>query len=83
MAFPNDASVPVCITVFDFLLISVDVTHVGMNKESKEFAGKLFDALARKLDIKEDSITKEQLNEFWAQISEQGFDSRLQTFFDM
>lgn len=54
-----------------------------MNKESKEFAGKLFDALARKLDIKGDSINEDQLKELWDQISEQGFDSRLQTFFDM
>lgn len=55
---------------------------IGM-KESKEFAGELFDALARKRNITSDSITKDELREFWDQISEQSFDSRLQTFFDM
>lgn len=52
-------------------------------KESKEFAGELFDALARKRNITSDSITIEELREFWDQISDQSFDSRLQTFFDM
>ncbi|KAK4436726.1 Respiratory burst oxidaseprotein C [Sesamum alatum] len=56
---------------------------IGMNKESKEFAGELFDALARRRNISGDSITKAQLKEFWEQISDQSFDSRLQTFFDM
>lgn len=55
----------------------------GMNDESKEFAGQLFDALARKHGIKGDSINKSQLKEFWDQISDQSFDSRLRTFFDM
>lgn len=56
---------------------------IGMNKESKEFAGELFDALARRRNIVGDSINKEQLKEFWDQICDQSFDSRLQTFFDM
>ncbi|KAL0380314.1 UNVERIFIED_CONTAM: Respiratory burst oxidaseprotein C [Sesamum angustifolium] len=56
---------------------------IGMNKESKEFAGELFDALARRRGIAGDSITKVQLKEFWDQIADQSFDSRLQTFFDM
>ncbi|WOK97465.1 respiratory burst oxidase [Canna indica] len=55
---------------------------IGM-KESKEFAGELFDALARRRNIKGDKITKEELREFWDQISDQSFDSRLQTFFDI
>ncbi|XP_038972565.1 respiratory burst oxidase homolog protein C-like [Phoenix dactylifera] len=55
---------------------------IGM-KESKEFAGELFDALARRRNIIGDSITKAVLREFWDQISDQSFDSRLQTFFDM
>ncbi|GAV73416.1 Ferric_reduct domain-containing protein/FAD_binding_8 domain-containing protein/NAD_binding_6 domain-containing protein/NADPH_Ox domain-containing protein/EF_hand_4 domain-containing protein [Cephalotus follicularis] len=55
---------------------------IGM-KESKEFAGGLFDALARKRNIKGDSINKAELKDFWEQISDQSFDSRLQTFFDM
>ncbi|XP_022842677.1 respiratory burst oxidase homolog protein C-like isoform X3 [Olea europaea var. sylvestris] len=56
---------------------------IGMNKESKEFAGELFDALGRRRNITGDSINKAQLREFWDQISDQSFDSRLQTFFDM
>lgn len=52
-------------------------------KESKEFAGELFDALARKRNIQGDSISKAQLQDFWEQISNQSFDSRLQTFFEM
>ncbi|XP_043705985.1 respiratory burst oxidase homolog protein C-like [Telopea speciosissima] len=56
---------------------------IGMNKESKEFAGELFDALARRRNITGASINKAELREFWDQISDQSFDSRLQTFFDM
>ncbi|XP_073035154.1 respiratory burst oxidase homolog protein C-like isoform X1 [Primulina eburnea] len=56
---------------------------IGMNKESKEFAGELFDALGRRRNISGNSINKGQLREFWDQISDQSFDSRLQTFFDM
>ncbi|KAI3977161.1 hypothetical protein MKX01_035891 [Papaver californicum] len=56
---------------------------IGMNKESKEFALELFDALARRRNIKRDSLEKHELKEFWEQISDQSFDSRLQTFFDM
>ncbi|XP_039133923.1 respiratory burst oxidase homolog protein C-like [Dioscorea cayenensis subsp. rotundata] len=55
---------------------------IGM-KESKEFAGELFDGLARKRNIIGNSITKSELREFWDQISDPSFDSRLQTFFDM
>uniref|UniRef100_A0A9I9E0G6 Uncharacterized protein n=1 Tax=Cucumis melo TaxID=3656 RepID=A0A9I9E0G6_CUCME len=56
---------------------------IGMNKESKDFAGELFRALARRRNITGDSINKAQLKEFWDQISDDSFDSRLQTFFDM
>ncbi|KAL5795404.1 hypothetical protein ACOSQ2_000224 [Xanthoceras sorbifolium] len=55
----------------------------GMNNESKEFAGELFDALIGRHSIGGDSITKDQLKEFWDRISDRSFDSRLQTFFDM
>ncbi|PIN26486.1 NAD(P)H oxidase [Handroanthus impetiginosus] len=56
---------------------------IGMDKNSKEFAFQLFDALARRRNISGDSITKDQLKDFWDQISDQSFVSRLQTFFDM
>ncbi|XP_042390155.1 respiratory burst oxidase homolog protein C-like [Zingiber officinale] len=55
---------------------------IGM-KESNEFARELFDALARRRRIAGDEITKDELQEFWDQVSDQSFDSRLQTFFDM
>ncbi|XP_062182578.1 respiratory burst oxidase homolog protein B-like [Phragmites australis] len=48
-----------------------------------EFAGELFDALARRRNIPGDSISKAELLEFWDQLSDTSFDSRLQTFFDM
>ncbi|CAI9113785.1 OLC1v1014461C2 [Oldenlandia corymbosa var. corymbosa] len=56
---------------------------IGMNKDSKDFAEELFDALGRRRNITGDSIDKAHLKEFWDQISDQSFDSRLQTFFDM
>ncbi|TKY73730.1 Respiratory burst oxidase-like protein C [Spatholobus suberectus] len=56
---------------------------IGMNKESEAFAGELFDALSRRRNIQGDSINKVQLKDFWDQISDQSFDSRLRTFFDM
>lgn len=59
------------------------VLIVGMNKESEAFAGELFDALSRRRGIQSDSINKLQLKDFWDEISDQSFDSRLRTFFDM
>ncbi|XP_055832355.1 respiratory burst oxidase homolog protein D isoform X2 [Solanum dulcamara] len=56
---------------------------IGMNGESMGFALELFDALARRRNITSDCISKEQLKEFWDQIANQSFDSRLRTFFDM
>ncbi|WOK95525.1 respiratory burst oxidase [Canna indica] len=56
---------------------------IGM-AESKEFAGKLFEALARRRNLNpENGITKEELNEFWKEMTDQNFDSRLRIFFDM
>ncbi|KAI4335166.1 hypothetical protein L6164_013836 [Bauhinia variegata] len=55
---------------------------IGM-KDSKEFAVGIFDALARRRQQKVTKITKEELCDFWLQISNQSFDARLQIFFDM
>lgn len=52
-------------------------------KESNEFACELFDALARRRGITSCCATKEELREFWEQISDHSFNARLQTFFDM
>ncbi|CDY11054.1 BnaA03g47130D [Brassica napus] len=54
---------------------------IGM--KSKDFALVLFDALARRKHMTGDVIDKEMLKEFWEQISDQNFDSRLMIFFDM
>lgn len=51
--------------------------------ESKEFAVGIFDALTRRRGLRVYKITKEELREFWLQISDQSFDARLQIFFDM
>ncbi|KAI4376139.1 hypothetical protein MLD38_013930 [Melastoma candidum] len=55
---------------------------IGMN-DSKEFAGELLEAFGRRRRLKVDKISKEELLEFWSQITDQSFDSRLQIFFDM
>ncbi|XP_058083322.1 respiratory burst oxidase homolog protein B-like [Magnolia sinica] len=55
---------------------------IGM-KETQEFAGRVFDALSRRRGITSSCISKDELREFWEQLSDQSFDSRLQTFFDM
>ncbi|KAL6003583.1 hypothetical protein ACLOJK_023816 [Asimina triloba] len=69
------------LSVDGFLPRSAFGQCIGM--ESKEFAGELFDALTRRRNITRESIAKAELKEFWEQISDQSFDSRLQTFFDM
>ncbi|CDY26689.1 BnaA06g13330D [Brassica napus] len=55
---------------------------VGM-KDSKEFAVSVFDALARRRRQKLEKITRDELHDFWLQISDQSFDARLQIFFDI
>ncbi|KAL0542314.1 hypothetical protein IC582_022414 [Cucumis melo] len=65
-----------------FLYRSDFAQCIGM-KDSKEFALELFDALSRRRRLKVEKISKEELFEFWSQITDQSFDSRLQIFFDM
>lgn len=60
----------------------IDFDFPGMN-ESSEFASELFDALARRNGVTSSSINKDEFRQFWAQIADQSFDARLQTFFDM
>ncbi|KAI3904827.1 hypothetical protein MKW92_041054, partial [Papaver armeniacum] len=55
---------------------------IGM-VDSKEFAVGIFDALARRRRQNLEKINKDELHEFWLQISDQSFDARLQIFFDM
>ncbi|KAF5935468.1 hypothetical protein HYC85_026597 [Camellia sinensis] len=56
---------------------------IGMRDDSKEFALELFDALSRRRRLNVDKISRDELYEYWSQITDQSFDSRLQIFFDM
>lgn len=58
------------------------LTMSGM-KESKEFAGELFDALGRKRGQQGHNITREELHDYWVELTDQSFDNRLQLFFEM
>ncbi|KAL5698248.1 hypothetical protein ACHQM5_029313 [Ranunculus cassubicifolius] len=51
--------------------------------DSKEFALRVFDALARRRRQKIVKISRDELYDFWLQISDHSFDARLQLFFDM
>lgn len=64
------------------ILIFCSTFDVGM-VDSKEFAVGIFDALARRRRQRIEKISKEELHDFWLQISDQSFDARLQIFFDM
>ncbi|MCO5547333.1 hypothetical protein L7F22_000781 [Adiantum nelumboides] len=52
-------------------------------KDSNEFAGELFDALARKRGQKVQCITRDELYDYWFELTDQTFDNRLRLFFDM
>ncbi|KAF7845499.1 putative respiratory burst oxidase-like protein H [Senna tora] len=57
---------------------------IGMGAESKDFAGELFDALARRRNIQaENGITEDELRIFWEDMTNKDLESRLQVFFDM
>ena len=52
--------------------------------DSKEFAGELFEALARRRNIAtENGIDLLQLRKFWEDMTNQDLDARLHIFFDM
>ncbi|KAF4354595.1 hypothetical protein F8388_009586 [Cannabis sativa] len=57
---------------------------IGMVRESKDFAGELFDALARRRNISvKDGITRDELRMFWEDMTNEDIEARLQIFFDM
>ncbi|KAH9606151.1 hypothetical protein KSS87_006886, partial [Heliosperma pusillum] len=60
-----------------------DVVDLWGMTDSKEFAAGIFDALARRKRQRICKINKEELHDFWVQLSDQSFDARLQIFFDM
>ncbi|CAL5411664.1 unnamed protein product [Camellia sinensis] len=51
---------------------------IGPRDDSKEFALELFDALSRRRRLNVDKISRDELYEYWSQITDQSFDSRLQ-----
>ncbi|KAK1272192.1 hypothetical protein QJS04_geneDACA016202 [Acorus gramineus] len=55
---------------------------IGM-ADTKEFATVIFDALCRRRHLKVERINRNELYNFWLQISDQSFDARIQIFFDM
>lgn len=67
---------------YAFYIVLFCYVLVGM-EGSDEFTLQMFDALARRRGITKQVLTKEELREFWEQLTDQGFDSRLRTFFDM
>ncbi|PON84172.1 Respiratory burst oxidase [Trema orientale] len=57
---------------------------IGMGGDSKDFAGELYDTLARRRMIcARDGITQDVLRNFWEDMTNQDLESRLQIFFDM
>ncbi|KAF3792275.1 Respiratory burst oxidase-like protein F [Nymphaea thermarum] len=62
--------------------LKIDGFIAGM-EDSKEFALCIFDALARRRRQKIQKINKDELYDFWLQITDESFDARLQIFFDM
>ncbi|KAL5057870.1 hypothetical protein RYX36_029474 [Vicia faba] len=57
---------------------------IGMGADSKDFAGELYEALARRRNIcVEDGITLNQVKVFWEDMTSKDLESRLQVFFDM
>ncbi|KAL1321415.1 hypothetical protein HN51_066223 [Arachis hypogaea] len=59
-------------------------TCIGMGAESKEFAGELYEALARRRNIcAENGVTLDELRVFWEDMTNKDLEARLQVFFDM
>ncbi|KAK7255845.1 hypothetical protein RIF29_29268 [Crotalaria pallida] len=57
---------------------------VGMGAESKDFAGELYEALARRRKIcAENGVTLNEVRVFWEDMTNKDLESRLQVFFDM
>jgi len=55
---------------------------VGM-KNSKTFADELLKVISKRRHIDSDPLDKAELKEIWEVISDDRYDTRLQTFFDM
>lgn len=56
----------------------------GMGGDSKDFAGELYEALARRRNIyAENGINLDEAKLFWEDMTSKDLESRLQVFFDM
>lgn len=65
----------------EFLFV---VSDLGMKKESTDFAGELYDVLARRREVKAaKGITLQELRAFWEDLTREDLDSRLRIFFDL
>ncbi|XP_004492338.1 putative respiratory burst oxidase homolog protein H isoform X2 [Cicer arietinum] len=57
---------------------------IGMGADSKDFAGELYEALARRRNIcAKSGITLNEVRVFWEDMTTKDLESRLQVFFDM
>jgi respiratory burst oxidase len=50
-------------------------------EDSKDFGLEMFDALSHRRGL--DKINQDELHDFWLQIADESFDSRLRVFFQM
>ena len=72
--------------VFNEIMIDLGIFLGGKQGmgDSKEFAGELFDTLARRRNVDvSNGITIDEMRMFWEEMTSQDIDARLQIFFDM
>ena len=59
-------------------------SYLGMKKDTTDFAGELYDVLARRREIMAaKGITLQELRAFWDDLTKEDLDSRLRIFFDL
>jgi len=65
-------------------MMQIELCCTGMGAESKDFAGELYEALARRRKVcAENGITLDEVKVFWEDMTNRDLESRLQVFFDM
>ncbi|XP_059442674.1 respiratory burst oxidase homolog protein A-like [Corylus avellana] len=65
----------------DGFLDRTDFARCIEMEDSKDFGLEMFDALSHRRGL--DKINRDELHDFWLQIADESFDSRLQVFFQM
>ena len=64
--------------------MKMKLCSIGMGAESKDFAGELYEALARRRKVcTQNGITLAEARMFWEDMTNKDLESRLQVFFDM